>query len=970
MMKRFSSKHIITVAIGIVIAVLAGLYFSRNTFSDAEKTAGKVSARLEDRFAKLDFLASTLLDQHPVQWPDLGDVPEDMVLYRYMSDTLNCWYNLFSVKSDDISPLRIVADFSGGRHTITSPLAHACAEPTLVNMGGKWYLIKSYVSGNRKVIAGLMIMGNPSPGNNGINRHLLKSGRYTVTTLNNEGSVVFVSGTPVFKITDGGAPYQGIYSTVLNTDIGKFGTLYDVLFINTVIFLIVLALHFGRKKILTSCEGRRRRSMAIVGACVLAAVWIMWYCLSSISCVVENSSITFEPRRFTSLDWYSLLIYVSFAIVCVAAFLICDLALSVINIAFRKNYTLRKSLPTIICAIIFSFGICTIVTNCEFRKEQKRMAAISDRVVSGLTPRSGNFVPPFFSYAKYKDGKLVDFKGNFAYPLVLSQEYAYRPQNVVQNTILSDGYRHFINFVDDSQLIILSREEMGFISFFVMFSFFAIFLSLLMHIFHVRGARQQGPPRLFSTKIRRLIILSLLSTLVVMTTVSVIFVYQRNERMRRNNLSDKISSVQIMLDSYCTDKANYKELLTPNFSEKLKETAKTTQSSILLYSPSGRMVMSSGMLDFIGPHNYLSRLDPEAFKKIRLEHERYCILEREVSGHRVFVLCAPVVNADGNIIAIACIPNIEKDFNFMRDAVFHGATIISIFALILFIVVLVVTSISNAIFMPLRDMGKKMSAAKPSDLEPIDYKGEDEISALVEAYNKMVMTMRSSTVQLAQAERNKAWSEMARQVAHEIKNPLTPIKLEIQRIIRLKQKGDPSWEEKFTTASEVILEHIDILSQTANEFSTFANLYSEPPVEMELNKLIQDQIFLFEDRGVKITFLGTDEALYSGPKPQLTRVIFNILNNAAQAVEDRESPQILVSLRRGERGLVISIEDNGPGVPDANMDKLFTPNFTTKSGGTGLGLAICRNVVENCGGTIEYSRSFSLGGACFSVFLP
>ena len=183
-------------------------------------------------------------------------------------------------------------------------------------------------------------------------------------------------------------------------------------------------------------------------------------------------------------------------------------------------------------------------------------------------------------------------------------------------------------------------------------------------------------------------------------------------------------------------------------------------------------------------------------------------------------------------------------------------------------------------------MGKKMNRADIHHLEQIEYDRDDEISSLVDAYNRMVKDLSESTKKLAQAERDKAWSQMARQVAHEIKNPLTPIKLQIQRLIRLKQNNNPAWEERFDEVSAVVLEHIDILTETANEFSTFAKLYSEEPVLLDLDKTIKDQLLIFDNKdNVKISYLGLEEAYVMAPKPQLIRVFVNLITNAIQAVE-------------------------------------------------------------------------------------
>ena len=181
-----------------------------------------------------------------------------------------------------------------------------------------------------------------------------------------------------------------------------------------------------------------------------------------------------------------------------------------------------------------------------------------------------------------------------------------------------------------------------------------------------------------------------------------------------------------------------------------------------------------------------------------------------------------------------------------------------------------------------------------------------------------------------------------------------------------------------------MLEHIDILADTANEFSTFAKLYSEEPVRIDLDRLLREEISMFDGRpDIRFSYFGFEGAEVTGPKPQLTRVFVNLITNAVQAVEGqmeerREAGsepgtgEIRISLRNSTRDGFYDIvfEDNGPGVKDENRSRLFTPNFTTKSRGTGLGLAICRNIIERCKGDIIYSKSFSLGGACFTIRYP
>lgn len=592
-------------------------------------------------------------------------------------------------------------------------------------------------------------------------------------------------------------------------------------------------------------------------------------------------------------------------------------------------------------------------------------------LVVEVVPRFSQSVqmPPTYSFAKYENGRLSSFNGNFAYPTVLDGLIV--PSREGKKVFVSKGYRHFVNRISDEETIVISRREERYMSYFITFTYLLFMLCIIASLFRHRSRVSQRHSSYFSVRMLTLVIVSLTVTLVVMASVSVWFVYQRNERNMSNTMSSKISTIQIMMDAACRQVNGPEDMQDRSFMRTLDEISRNANTPIDLYSPQGQLLISnSNNARRRGEVNSL--LPSEVYRNIVLDHQRYHIAENPGGRFNSYMMYAPVINAAGNIVAITASPYMQRDYDFTRDAVFHAATVISLFIILLFITVLIASSIIRGIFHPLVQMGERMKGTDAQNLEQISYDGDDEISSLVVAYNTMVNDLKESTGKLAAAERDKAWSEMARQVAHEIKNPLTPIKLEIQRLQRLKQRNAPGWEEKFDNVSAVILEHIDILSQTANEFSTFAKLYSEPSTPINLDKTLREQIMLFENRGVQITYLGADDVTVMGPKPQLIRVFVNLLTNALQAVENVEAPHVMVSLRKGSADGTwdIVVEDNGPGVSEENQDKLFTPNFTTKSSGTGLGLAICRSIVDRCGGSISYSRSFTLGGACFTVSLP
>ena len=193
-------------------------------------------------------------------------------------------------------------------------------------------------------------------------------------------------------------------------------------------------------------------------------------------------------------------------------------------------------------------------------------------------------------------------------------------------------------------------------------------------------------------------------------------------------------------------------------------------------------------------------------------------------------------------------------------------------------------------------------------------------------------------------------------------------------LMRMKSSGNPLWQERFDEVANTVLYHVDLLADSADQFSTFAKMYDQHPERLDLDALVRQEVELFDSRDdIKVDYFGLPSAWVMAPRPQLTRVVVNLITNAIQALEGQEGEKRLtVSVRNAvEDGFYdIVVEDNGPGVAEDQQEQIFTPDFTTKTSGSGLGLAICKRIVEHCGDTISYSRSFTLGGACFTVKYP
>lgn len=1167
-LKTFISENLAYILLSLAVLAGIGSFFTSLSGFDTEDVAHHVSMRLSRRMQRLDAYSAEVLNAPASadHWEELKGLPDDMVIYRYECDTLHSWYNIFSVNNDDISTKALYQRISDPRVSLTSPLSSASEEPSFMNMGSKWYIIKMYEEGDSKVISGLLVKNiqeeDIQKGRNGISDHIHIHGRYDVSTLSDgEGSTVYLEGVPVFKVvvapgmsSDPGIlssygfrwvamllliaalmvflnghrrpryclavvltflvmaliarwwgmqlmEYVQFFSPTLYAHDGLLNSFGNLLFFNASMFLTAWSVFMCRSSISEwACRSDRRRTLSLAVGMTVPPLQLL-YIIYTFSSLIKNSSVTVELYRVSSLSVYSAVTYVTYIFLAVSVLLVMESLVAVYNRWRGTSFSFLTIRGLLLFSVAVSLTVGSVSTYMGFSKEQARVQGLSNRLavdrdlameielrgmendiatdpmiaalthvdggeqmllrrldemylgrfgqrfdinvdiiremdanfshqldamlsdaspigpkshfyysydgtdgsrytgffsyyspvygmsgiliralprlvrhdrgysyVTGSSGRGPSF-PPIYSYARYSGNRLVQFQGNYAYPTVM--DYILYGERGNRDTFVRDGYRHFVTRISDDETIVVTRRERGMLNYFVTFTFLVILTFLCSLLFRHRSREVSEGSNFFSTRMRRLVVLSLFIALVVMTAVSVVFVNQRNERNLETMMSARISSIQIMLGNVCRQLTEPAQMMDASFASDLESVSETTDSDLVLYTPDGRLFMTSS--PEIRDRQLTSfRMDPDAYKAIHFGHQRYYIKKIGSFRRSYHMLYAPVMNSMGHTVAIASTIYVQRDYDFSRDAFFHAATIISFFLILLFVAVVLSTSITRSIFQPLLAMRQKMVGADPSSLEQIDYQGNDEITLLVGAYNKMVSDLKDSTAALAAAERDKAWSEMARQVAHEIKNPLTPIKLEIQRLVRLKQRNDPSWEDKFDRVSAVVLEHIDILTQTANEFSTFAKLYSENPVVFDLDATLKDQIMLFGTRdNVEITYLGTEGAMVKGPKPQLIRVFVNLLTNAVQAVETMDRGLITVTLRRGVAAGTwdITFEDNGPGVSEENMDKLFTPNFTTKSSGTGLGLAICRSIVDKCEGRIAYTRSFSLGGACFTVTL-
>lgn len=255
-----------------------------------------------------------------------------------------------------------------------------------------------------------------------------------------------------------------------------------------------------------------------------------------------------------------------------------------------------------------------------------------------------------------------------------------------------------------------------------------------------------------------------------------------------------------------------------------------------------------------------------------------------------------------------------------------------------------------------------------SDPKPIRYYKNDELNQLVKAYNAIILQIREQKERLSFKEKEVAWREMAKQVAHEVKNPLTPMKLTIQNFERKFNPQDPDIQEKVKKMSKTVVDQIDLVATVANAFSQFAQLPIKNNETFNLNEEIRNILYVFNDE--KIYFHTNKENIQVNmDKIYLSRIITNLITNAQQAKAEGRDNIINVDLEQRQKRIILTVEDSGIGIAEEMYERIFEPNFTSKTSGTGLGLSMVRKMIEDYKGEITVKSEIDKGSV-FTIYLP
>ena len=610
--------------------------------------------------------------------------------------------------------------------------------------------------------------------------------------------------------------------------------------------------------------------------------------------------------------------------------------------------------------------------------ESKYKNDVVNSPFDALTVRSGTAaaLSRKYSYARYSDDRLVSYGGTYDYPVTPPEEYPIGYRMVNKNGVI-----HFVNRLSDEDITVISRARRPFFPHVVSFSYLFLFYGFFILIFTQRWRKDRLfnlPKHSLKRRITLLITLTMVLAIGTMGIGSVIYVMRLNRENNREAMDALMTSAQSVLAEPCKYALRYNDINTPQLFSAMDDFNQVTRNELNLYNVHGELIRSTKPELF---DQYLvgKRMNNKAFRQIVKQRQLRFVDVENIAGVRFYSVYEPVFNGDGAMVAIVNVPYFNRSEDVADATATTISAVINIYLILLLAAIALAAIISNSLSRPLVEIKDRIDRLALTGNRRIKYRNtKDELGVLIASYNKMVEDLEESSRQLAQTEREQAWKEMARQIAHEIKNPLTPMKLSIQYLLKMKEAGVPGWEEKLESVSKSLLEQIDTLSQTATEFSSFARFFSEDVTRIDLGELIAEQKEFFDNReDLSIEYVGpeTGQASVDGRRSQLARVLVNLITNSVQAIDSvgQTDGRIRISLSpariAGSDGWRIDVEDNGPGVSDEDLSKLFTPNFTTKKTGTGLGLAICRSIIEQSQGTIGYSRS-ELGGARFTIVLP
>jgi two-component system nitrogen regulation sensor histidine kinase NtrY len=643
-----------------------------------------------------------------------------------------------------------------------------------------------------------------------------------------------------------------------------------------------------------------------------------------------------------------------------------------------------------VCTEQHTLGVLFIMLKPKFVQDEKIFTELLSRPPDQQQQDLSNY-----SYAIYQDNSLISQSGPFPYPLM--QNFGGFQATGFLN---SEGYSHFLKKEEGNIVILVSKkqdslmEPVTIFSFlFLSFCFFAalVFLLNLSFVYlRLALARFGGKRRrvaglygwitrllsstkfrgiYFSTRIQLASISLVLVALLLTGYFTIQYIGFKYSQRQHERLDSKVKSILSAIEN----EKRFEEMMLYNdeLAAYLNQLAEFYNTDINLYDLEGRLKASTQMRIFQSGM-LLNKINPLAFSKIYEEKRSQHIQAERIGMLEYQAAYVPVFDSRHELLCYLNVPFFSNEKELSRERSDFLENFINIYVFFFIVAGVLAFFISKRITLPLTLIQSKLADIRLGGKnERLEWRQNDEIGQLVRQYNFMVDQLERSAAVLAKSEREDAWKEMAKQIAHEIKNPLTPMKLSVQHLQRAWAGRSENLEQTFKRVTGVLIEQIESLSLLATEFSSFAKMPAAKPENFELTEVIDSIVELyFNSEGITISYRAATERLpVRADKNQLSRVFNNVIKNAVQAIPSGMPGLIQVSLEKEDACALVKVQDNGIGISPEIAKSIFSPSFSTKNSGMGLGLAISRQIIENIGGSISFESEEGTG-ASFYVRVP
>ncbi|MEI7660732.1 MAG: ATP-binding protein [Bacteroidota bacterium] len=576
-----------------------------------------------------------------------------------------------------------------------------------------------------------------------------------------------------------------------------------------------------------------------------------------------------------------------------------------------------------------------------------------------------------YSYGVFQNGKLVHAVGNYSYSNDLEQ---YKRSSGSAPVVLEDRMKHYPYRINSYTTLIISKKEDTFLAQITPFSYlFILFAAIALMVTAILNFPKNF--NIMPHSLRNRLHISLIGILVVallaIGIVQVVNITSINSKKNSDSLRERAFSVLVEVQHRYSLTRKTQDISNNELEDFLIKLSNVFFTDINFYDVKGRLVSSSRPQIF--EEGLVSeRMDPETYRNLIVDHMSIVMHSETIGNMQFSSAYLPFYNEQNNLLGYINLPYFSRQDELKREISSFLVTFINIYILLILFGVFITILISNYITAPLALLAEKLSRLRLGRVnEKIFWNQQDEIGQLVIEYNRMIDELGKSAGTLARSERESAWREMARQVAHEIKNPLTPMKLSAQYLQKAWNEKAPDWEQRLARFTNTLVEQIDTLSAIASDFSDFARMPAGVVDKVDLDDVIRFVLSLYQGTaGLRYEFTpGDAKPIVQADRSQLIRVFTNLLNNAVQAIGNKKEGTIIIRLSRSEEDLVVAIADNGSGISAARKDKIFQPDFTTKTGGMGLGLAIVKGIVEGIGGKISFTTE-EQKGTTFVIKIP